>query len=690
MAREIQVLPDLLINQIAAGEVVERPASVVKELVENALDAGASHIFVEIEGGGKTKIRILDNGIGMSAAGVEMALKRHATSKLRNIDELFGIQSFGFRGEALPSIAAVSRMTITTREREGAGSATRLQIEGGKIVERSVVGAPVGTCIEINDLLFNVPARQKFMKGEATENSHISETMNKLALANPDVHFRLKNGSRTTLNAPRHENLRDRVTAVMGSRLGQNMQYASGECGGVLVKVYLGAPGLAQSTTRALQIFAGKRPIRDRGVLSAVMQGYGEKIPSGRYPAALILIETPNADVDVNVHPQKLEVRFADPQLVYAAVRQVVRSGVEEASWQVGDDRQQHGIQMHAITSSAPPRIDRFAGSNAVGASAPASQLAVNYAREHAKRMLPGGRVSQPAVKAGEHNPLVESHTSKAGEEASPQRVVASGSGANSPDKVQPEAVLSETMLSETMLSETMPTGQSDLVSAKAPLPGPDSKAEELGSVAPVVADSAGAGFFSSLRYLGQLDRTYLLCEANSELVMIDQHAAHERVELSKLIAQYHEETISIQRMLFPQRVELTFEQAKAADAHGSELAAMGFELDDFGDGGGTLSYALKAVPAGLRESEPVKVLIELLDELVKIGSSRALDSKVEAMLATLACHSVVRAGDTLRPQEVQSLLRSMDAVDFSGAATHGRPVLLRIGVDEIGRRFGR
>ncbi len=673
MAREIQVLPDLLINQIAAGEVVERPASVVKELVENALDAGASHVFVEIEGGGKTKIRILDNGIGMSAAGVEMALKRHATSKLRNIDELFGIQSFGFRGEALPSIAAVSRMTITTREREGASSATRVQIEGGKIVERSVVGAPVGTCIEINDLLFNVPARQKFMKGEATESSHISETMNKLALANPDVHFRLKNRSRTTLNAPRHENLRDRVIAVMGSRLGQNMQYASGECGGVLVKVYLGAPQLAQSTTRALQIFAGKRPIRDRGVLSAVMQGYGEKIPSGRYPAALILIETPNADVDVNVHPQKLEVRFADPQLVYAAVRQVVRTGVEEASWQVSGDGQQHGIQMHAITSSAPPRIDRFAGSTASGVAAPASQLAVNYAREHAKRMLPGGRVNQPPGTAQERNSLTDSRTGRASEEASPQRVFASGSRANLP---------------ATMSAEQ---GTTDL--AKAPkLEHTD--VEELGSAVPVVSTADNtvntAGFFSSLRYLGQLDRTYLLCEANSELVMIDQHAAHERVELSKLIAQYHEETISIQRMLFPQRIELTVDQAKAADAHGSELAAMGFELDDFGDGGGTLSYALKAVPAGLRESEPANVLIELLDELTKIGSSRALDSKVEAMLATLACHSVVRAGDTLGPQEVQSLLQSMDAVDFSGAATHGRPVLLRIGVDEIGRRFGR
>lgn len=664
MAREIQVLPDLIINQIAAGEVVERPASVVKELVENALDAGATHVFVEIEAGGKSRIRVLDNGIGMSPKGVELALQRHATSKLRAVEELFGIGSFGFRGEALPSIAAVSRMTITTRERESEqSSATRIEIAGGTIVERSVVGAPIGTCIEIRDLLYNVPARQKFMKGEATETAHITETINRMALANPEVHFRLKNRSRTTINAPRHENPRDRVLAIMGARLGKGMQYASGDCGGVLVKVYLGAPEFAQSTTRALQIFAGRRPIRDRGVLSAVMQGYGEKIPSGRYPAAVVLIDTPNADVDVNVHPQKLEVRFSDPQLVYAAVRQVVRSAVDEAHWLVDSGEFQHGVQMRAISSSAPPRVDAYASpstSRGVGASQPASQLAVNYAREHARRMMPGGRQTQRPDSAQEDSSqLGLEGRSSAREHALPEQVPAQGSGRSQ----QLEVIRSS--------NEEAP-----------------SLAPQLGTTESRAGEAQG--FFSSLRFLGQLDRTYLLCEADGELVMIDQHAAHERVELAKLLAQYREQSIAIQRMLFPQRVELSTDQAEVADSHGDELAKMGFELDDFGEGEGILSYALKAVPAGLRVSEPVKVLRELLDELISTGSGRGLDGKIESMLATLACHSVVRAGDTLGAQEVQSLLLAMDEIDFSGAATHGRPVLLRIGVDEIGRRFGR
>ncbi len=652
MGPKIQVLPDLLIDQIAAGEVVERPASVVKELVENALDAGASHISVEIEGGGKTKIRVLDNGCGMSAASVELALLRHATSKLRSVEDLFGLQTFGFRGEALPSISAVSKMTITTRQREsdakhpgGPLAAHRVIIEGGKIKSRSEVGAPVGTCIEVCELLYNVPARQKFLKGEATETSHITETMNKIALANPGVHIRLKNRSRTTLNAPGHDNHIDRVRAVMGSRLGKQMQRATGNYGGVEVEVYLAPPDLAQSTTRALQLFVGKRPIRDRGILSAVMQGYaslGERgIPSGRYPAAVVLIETPGSDVDVNVHPQKLEVRFSDPQLVYAAVRQTVRSGVEEAVWGRAVETDEEG-PMRSITSKAPPRMDVYATKKSYsshGTGVPASQLAVNYAREHAKSMLPWGRSKRPESDAeASVNPRAKA-------------------AARDTRKPKPASALSST--------PALPNTEAGMANE-----------ENL--------------FFSSMRYMGQLDKTYLLCEADGELVMLDQHAAHERVELEKLLKQYRERKIEVQRLLFAQRVELSQEQATAADAHGDQLAGMGFELDDFGDTEGAMSYALKAVPAGLHNAEPAEVLIKLLDNLVETGSGRAVDAKIEAMLAMVACHSVVRAGDSLGPREVQSLLQAMDHVDFRGAAPHGRPVLLRIGIDEIARRFGR
>ncbi len=639
--REIQVLPDVLVNQIAAGEVVERPASVVKELVENALDAGASHISVEIEGGGKTRIRVLDNGVGMSASAAELALQRHATSKLRAIEDLFGLGTFGFRGEALPSIASVSKMTLTTRERgDGTIAANQIRIEGGTIVERAQVGAPVGTCIEVADLLFNVPARRKFLKGEATETSHITDVVSKLALANPSVHIRLKNRSRTTLNAPGHTNYEDRVQAVMGTRLGAQIEPVCGEYGGVAVQVFLGAPDLAQSTTRGLQIFVGKRPIRDRGILHAIMQGYNELIPRGRYPVAVVLIETPKSEVDVNVHPQKLEVRFSDPQLVYAAVRQVVRQGVLHAPWGKPDATAAEGGQMRVIASKTPPGLRGDMPQEA-------SALAKSYAREHAKLMLPWGR--------------------KVRDEAppAPRAVRSKGSGpsqnalvANAPKEVEVKASATEMPL---------------------PTAGKGSATPEHGSE-----------FFGSLRYLGQLDRTYLLCEADGELVMLDQHAAHERVELDKLLSRYREGTMPVQKLLFPQTIALDAKQATAAEAHGEQLAALGFELDDFGDGGGTMTYALKAVPSGLRNAEPEAVLRSVLDELVRTGQGRAIDEIVENLLATVACHSVVRAGDTLSAQEVQSLLVAMDSVDFRGAAPHGRPVLLRIGISEIARRFGR
>lgn len=643
MRKQILVLPEVLVDQIAAGEVVERPASVVKELVENALDAGATHITVEIEGGGARRIRVLDNGMGMSADQAELALQRHATSKLIALDDLFALESFGFRGEALPSIASVSRFTLTTRAREGEGQrpglgAFQLQVEGGRIISRSEVGAPVGTCIDVQDLLFNVPARKKFLKGEATENSHITDTVSKLALANPAVHFRLKSRSRTTINAPSHGSYEERVNAVMGARLGADSHAVRGEYGGVKVQAFLASPSVAQSTTRGLQLFVGRRPIRDRGILHAVLQGYQDLVPRGRYPVAVILIDTPKADVDVNVHPQKLEVRFSDPQLVYAAVRQVVRNGCATAPWALPESfGPGQSAQMQVTASSSPPYASQrlqarqsFAGAGAL-LGTPASALAVSYAREHAKMMLPWTKT-------------------KPTREETPVSAPAEGSGPT--------------------VAATPSAPSLALVEAEQPIDQPD--------------------FFRSLRYLGQLDRTYLLCEAQGALVLLDQHSAHERVELDKLLGRFREGSMPVQRLLFPQTVELSAAQAKAADAHGEQLAEMGFELDDFGDSAGVQSYALKAVPAGLRTAAPEEVLLTLLSELARTGSERAIDDKIESMLATLACHSVVRAGDSLDGKEVESLLSAMDGVDFRGAAPHGRPVLLRIGIDEIARRFGR
>ena len=367
----IRVLAPDVIDQIAAGEVIERPASVVKELVDNAIDAGARTITVETSAGGRALVRVTDDGRGMSSAETLLALERHATSKIRTVDDLWGLASLGFRGEALPSIASVSRMTITTR-REGDLAGTRIVVEASRLVSVSEVGAPVGTSVEVSDLLYNLPARLKFLKGEATEASHITELIARVAMAHPPLHLRLKHNGRTALEAPPDRDGFARAQALLGGRIASRMQASSGEESGVRVAAYLGAPELAQATARGVQLFVGKRPIRDRGLLHAVTMGYGELISRGRYPIAIVHVDVPAGSVDVNVHPQKLEVRFSDAAAVCAAVRHVVQAGVAAATWRA----EQGGVgplHVSALTSVAP-RLPLD--------GTPATQLSTRYAAQ--------------------------------------------------------------------------------------------------------------------------------------------------------------------------------------------------------------------------------------------------------------------------------------------------------------------
>jgi len=332
------VLPAELADQIAAGEVVERPASVVKELVENALDAGARRIDIEVERGGLGLISVSDDGAGMTPEEAHLALKRHATSKLTAIDDLFTIASMGFRGEALPSIAAVSKLRLTTRAREAADAdgAYELMVEGGIAGEGRHVGAPVGTRVEVRDLLVNVPARLKFMRGEATESAHIAEAVLRLALAFPSVHFRLRSDGRQTHDLPPHASGLERARVALGrGRAPAKLHEATGEEGGVAVAAYLGSPAESANTSRGTYLFVNKRFVRERSLLHSVVLGYGETLERGRYPLAVVHVTMPGAAVDVNVHPQKLEVRFARAQEVYASVRHAIARGVAEAPWLV-------------------------------------------------------------------------------------------------------------------------------------------------------------------------------------------------------------------------------------------------------------------------------------------------------------------------------------------------------------------
>lgn len=452
----IFVLPSDLADQIAAGEVVERPASVVKELVENSLDAGATRIEIEIEGGGRRSIRVVDNGSGMNERDARLSLTRHATSKLRKLDDLVALGTMGFRGEALPSIAAVSRFSLTTRP-AGAVAGLCIEVAGGQVTDEHEAGAPVGTCIEVRDLMWNVPARLKFLKAEPTEAGHVSETTSRLAMAHPEVAFRLRSGSRLALDLPVHQSMLERVQAIVGRRLSAKLFASEHEEEGVYVRCFLAPPELSQSTSRGLKFYAGKRSIRDRGLLHAVFMGYSHLIPKGRYANAIIMIDAPDGAVDINVHPQKLEVRFAQAQKVYAAVRHAVAAAVAKTPWLAqpagSAGTPGFGAGWKSVTPLRPKNGEK-------DGTARASELAMSYA-DRQERLLFSGR--ERPINDG----AVAGAVATAGQDADPEQV----------------------------------------------------------------AD----GYFSRLGYIGQLDRTYLVCESQAELVLVDQHAAHERVVFERL-----------------------------------------------------------------------------------------------------------------------------------------------------------
>ena len=646
----IAVLPPEVIDQIAAGEVIERPASVVKELVDNAIDAGARTIAVETTAGGRGMIRVVDDGAGMSPKDAVRALERHATSKLRALDDLWGIASLGFRGEALPAIASVSRMVVTTR-RAGDLAATRVAVTGGRVEAIDEVGAPVGTAVEVADLLWNVPARLKFLKADATEAAHVTELVAKVAMAYPQLHLRLRHNGRVALDVPPDRDGLARAHALLGGRVAARLVAASGEEAGVRVVAYLGAPELAQTTARAVQLYVGRRPVRDRGLLHAVAMGYGELVPRGRYPVAIVMIDVPAGMVDVNVHPQKLEVRFADAGAVTAAVRHVVQAAVARAAWR--EAAAGGPVVMTAIAGVTP--------APALGAGEAATALAQRYADALSGRGLrASGFGLRPEEEAQrrlgfEGGDGVREWVREVREKTRAGRAAEAGAGTGAGAATGTRA--------GTATGTRAGTGSGSEALAEARSPKPEA-------------------FFSALRYLGQLDLTYLVCEGEGELVLIDQHLAHERVELGRLRARGGRE-IATQRMLFATTIEVEPALIEVAERSAAVLRQVGFEVEPFGK----TTLALKAVPAGLRE--PGELLEDLLGEWAE-GGAPGEDERIERVLAEIACHSVVRAGDRLSPGEAEALLRSMDAADFTTKGPHGRPALLRLPLAEVARRFGR
>ena len=601
---EIRVLADSVIDQIAAGEVVERPASVVKELVENALDADATRIRVEVRDGGIALVAVTDDGFGMSPSDARLCLQRHATSKLSAADDLLRIGTFGFRGEALPAIASVSRMRLRTRLRGVAdrGTAYEIRLDGGSIVSEGEVSAPEGTRIEVADLFENVPARRKFLKKPQTEWGHVADWLERLALALPGVHFEVQRDERKPLIWPRTADPLDRIALVLSERDAAALVAIETEDPGGHLQAFVSTPEHTRPNTTGLYLFVNGRPVRDKLMRQALLDVYRDWLPRGRFPTAVVFLTLPRDEVDVNVHPAKWEVRFADPRAVHRLIRRSVRDAISSRSW--------------------------------LGAGAPASGAA--------------GSTGVARSAAGGSGPADAGGREAAG--ATRDWIFA---------RPAPQA------------------GQLDAVGEGAPESGPAARPLQFGE----------------LRSLGQLRASYLLVESDSGLLLVDQHAAHERVLYERLRAQWLEHGVASQGLLIPLTLPLEVAAVAALHEHEDAVTQLGFEIEPFGED----AVLVRGVPALLVDRDPTELVGELARELADEGVRGELGAQaarwlpaVDRIFATLACHAARRAGDHLEAEEQRGLLRELDTIPWAPTCPHGRPVAIAFDLSEIERRFGR
>ncbi len=643
----IRLLSDSLVDQIAAGEVVERPASVVKELVENSLDAGASRIRVEVRDGGAALIVITDDGMGMSPAELPMALRRHATSKLRSAADLMKIASFGFRGEALPAIASVSRFRIMSRVR-GAEHGYEMRIEGGKVVAEHEAGGPEGTRIEVADLFATVPARRKFLKRAGTEWGHVADWLARLALVRPDIHIEMQRDDRAATIWPACADLRSRIAMILSEDDAAALIEVDQETPICRVHAFVSSPERTRASGNGLYLFVNGRPVRDKLMRHALIESYRDLLPRGRFPIGVLYLDVPPDVVDVNVHPAKWEVRFSDPQSIHRAIRHAVRDAMATRSWLGGQAAGgAGGAAPESGASRAPlPRM-RIDGSDA--GSLPSGRGGSD-----------GGRGATPRST-----------------EATTQGWIFAG-------------------------NQTAEAGRAGQVAEGAS----DEEGETLwgifGPRPSRVPDASPVASFASLRILGQLRASYLLVEAEGGLLVVDQHAAHERVLYEGLRKNWLEAGVARQGLLTPVPVALSAGAIAALEAAGPLIERLGFEIDAFGDD----TVLVRAIPAevsGQDVDELVNELSAALEEVDRSGGGETSEEgdrldesairwlpSLDRLFATMACHSARRFGDRLPEHEQKAILAGLDTIPWAPTCPHGRPVAILVSHEDLELRFRR
>jgi len=598
----IRRLSESLVNRIAAGEVIERPAAAVKELVENAIDAGATRISVVLREGGQALIQVADNGRGMSRDELLLAVERHATSKLPD-DDLWNIQSFGFRGEALPSIGSVSRMTIMSRVR-GGFEAWEIRIEGGEVSAPRPASLAEGTHIEVCDLFFATPARLKFLKTTRTEGDYAFEVVERLAMANPHIDFTWQEDDKRAIRFAVEQQgvlsedplsqegaLRHRLSDALGAEFMENAAPITMERNDIRLTGFAGLPTMHKATARHQYLFVNGRPVRDRVLLSAVRGAYGDVLPSGRHPAAVLFLSVPPREVDVNVHPAKTEVRFRDTALVRGLIVMGIREALRDAGQFTASTLAPQAFQMLQAEGSAALQPTSYAG----------------FAEHRAGQA--------PAAWAN-------------------------------------------------MLSSVPP-------SARAVAAAPSPASQPFGRLGAAVA---------------QVHGTFIIAQTEDSLIIVDQHAAHERIVYEKMKQALAANGVSRQILLIPDVVEMEQAAAERLLERASEFAELGLVIEDFGKG----ALVVREVPALLGKVDIKALLRDLAEELAEYGSSNRLKDRLEEICSTMACHGSVRSGRALNVEEMNALLRQMEQTPNSAQCNHGRPTYVELQKTDLEKLFDR
>ena len=596
----IRKLPSHLVNQIAAGEVVERPASVVKELIENSLDAGATRIQVEVDGGGERRIRIIDDGNGIAPDELSLALSPHATSKIASLDDLEAVATMGFRGEALASIASVSRLSLSTRSRQ-AESGFRLCSEGGELQAPEPVAMPPGTMVEVRDLFFNTPARRKFLKTERTEFGHIDELLRRMALARPDVTFELSHNGRALRRLPAAQDdaarLR-RVEKVCGSEFIDAALSIDTEHRDLHLSGWIARPSFSRSQANLQFFFVNGRLVRDRLVTHAIRQAYSDVLYSGRHPAYVLMLTIDPKRVDVNVHPQKTEVRFRDGRLVHDFLFSMIHRALSET--RPGGESGRVEPAGAGAVAGRPTASGNYANLGALGSQQSALGLPVREAID---------RYAELAV--------------------------------------QPDAL----------------SGLSAQTDASS-----DSEIPPLGFA------------------LAQVHGVFVLAQNAHGLVIVDMHAAHERIVYERMKQAWQEDRIRSQPLLVPETLAASSAEVQALENHQQDLNRLGFDLNP----AGPQSILIRAVPTLLARADVAGLVRDVLSDLIELGDSRRIESAVDELLSTAACHGAVRANRKLEISEMNALLRDMERTERSDQCNHGRPTWVQLDMNQLDKLFLR